>query len=205
MNPICSPRKIKKNSNGMNIIVSTSTVSDGNMSNGKNKVDEKIIANRSAFLVKNGIRINQTTKVYIVYTGNNYCRYHEISNKHLGHGMFFENNIDPADALVTRDINHALFLPIADCVGVVIYDPTKNILMVSHIGRHSLEQNGGYKSVKFLADQYKCNPKELLIWLTPAPGSDAYPLFAFNGQSIKEIIFHQLITCLLYTSDAADE
>jgi copper oxidase (laccase) domain-containing protein len=178
----------------MNIIVSTSTVNDGNMSNGKSKVDDKIIANRSTFLAKNGIDIEKSTKVYIVYTGNNYCRYHEVSNQHLGKGMFYDNNINPADGLVTRDINHALFLPIADCVGVVIYDPVKNILMLSHIGRHSLEQNGGYESVKFLVDQYKCNPKKLLIWLTPAPGSDVYPLFAFNGQSIKDIIFHQLIS-----------
>ena len=175
----------------MKIIVAISKVIDGNMSNSIDKADRKIVANRKSFLAKNKIDIDQTTKVAVVYNKENYCNYREVFEKDKGKGILFDD-IDAADALVAREINHALFLPIADCVGAVIFDPIKNILMVSHLGRHSLEQNGGYKSVKFLHDNYNCQPAELLVWLSPAPGPDVYPMHAFNGRSIKNVVFHQL-------------
>ena len=161
------------------------------MSNSKNKADRNVIANRSSFLARNGIDIKQTTKVNTVYESDNYCRYYEVTEMHQGGGMSYDD-ISVADALVTRCINHALFLPIADCVGAVIFDSSKQILMLSHLGRHALEQDGGFKSIKFLVDHYHCNPDKLSVWLTPAPGPDVYPLYAFNGRSIKNVVFQQL-------------
>lgn len=175
----------------MNIQVAISKVSDGNMLNRIDQTDKDVIANRTTFLAKNNIDIRQTTRVTTVYKGNDYCRYHEISDQQKGDGMF-DKKVITADALVTRNANHALFLPIADCIGTVIFDPSKQILMLSHLGRHALEQNGGYESVKFLQKNYDCNPKDLLIWLTPAPGTDTYPLFAFDNRSLKSVVFEQL-------------
>jgi len=187
----------------MKIIVAISKVSDGNMSNSLVKTDKKIIKNRTAFLAKNKIDIDQTTKVAIVYNGENYCRYFEVFEKDKGKGMEY-SDINAADALVTREINHALFLPIADCVGAVIYDPKIHILMVSHLGRHSLEQNGGYKSVKFLVDNYKCDPSKIFVWLTPAPGPESYPMHKFNNQSIKDVVFHQIQSAGILKNNITD-
>jgi copper oxidase (laccase) domain-containing protein len=187
----------------MKIIVAISKVDDGNMSNGLIKADKKIIENRTSFLANNKINIHQTTKVAIAYNSENYCRYIEVFEKDKGKGMKY-SNIDTADALITCEINHALFLPIADCVGAVIYDPKRRILMVSHLGRHSLEQNGGYESVKFMIDNYKCDPSNLLVWLTPAPGPDVYPMYAFNNQSIKYVVFHQLQSAGILKNNITD-
>ena len=52
--------------------------------------------------------------------------------------------------------------------------------------------NGGFESVKFLIKHYDCNPNDLLVWLTPAPSADTYPLFVFKGRSIKNTVIHQL-------------
>ena len=174
----------------MNLIVAISTVNDGNMLIRDDKSNQKVISNRSKFLAKNKIDINQTTMVSTVYEGNDYCRYREVTNTEKSKGMF-SDDIIIADALITRSTNHALFLPIADCVGAVIFDPKRQILMLSHLGRHSTEQNGGYKSVKFLIDNYNCNPNDILIYLTPAPNKDSYPLFAFNNRSLKDVLFEQ--------------
>jgi len=175
----------------MDIIVAISKVNDGNMSNSLDKTDRNIIANRKSFLAKNNIDIEQTTKVAIVYEGDNYRRYWEVFENDKSKGMLYDD-IDAADALITREINHALFLPIADCIGAVIFDPIKQILMVSHLGRHSVEQNGGYESIKFLINNYNCQPNELFVWLTPSPGPDVYPMHAFNGRSIKNVVLHQI-------------
>lgn len=175
----------------MNLLVFISKVVDGNMLVRGDSANIDAKSNRASFLAKNGIDIKQTTLVNIAYDGDNYRRYYEVSEAHKGNGMLYDDFV-AADALVTRSINHALFLPIADCVGAIIFDPKKQILMLSHLGRHSLEQNGGYESVKLLIDGYGCEPNNLLVWLTPAPDADVYPMFAFNNRSIKSVVFQQL-------------
>lgn len=174
----------------MNVFVAISKVFDGNMLNPDNDSDQQVAANRASFLAKNGIDIKQTTRVGIKYDSDNYRRYYEVTEKHMGQGMAEE--IVPADALITRLPNHALFLPVADCVGAVVFDPINNVLMLAHLGRHSLEQFGGRESVRFMSDHFGCDPKDLQVWLTPAPGPDVYPLYAFSNRSIKNVVFEQL-------------
>lgn len=175
----------------MNIIVAISKVSDGNMFDAKNKTNSQIIENRRKFLKINGIDIKNTSRVSTVYEGDNYQRYHELTDREKGNGMF-NGDIVTSDALITKQANHALFLPIADCIGAVFYDSKQKILMLSHLGRHALEQNGGYESAMLLVSKYNCNPKNILVWMTPAPGSKSYPVFAFNNRSLKDIAFEQL-------------
>lgn len=187
----------------MNIYTATSKTTDGNMLTPDDNTDRNVIANRTSYLAKNNIDIKQTTRVNVTYGVENYCRYYEVSEGNKGNGMEFID-VPTADALVTRNRNHALFLAIADCVGAVIFDPKKEILMLSHLGRHSLEQNGGFESVKFLVNHYNCNPSELLVWLTPAPGPDVYPLHYFNGRSIKNIVLQQIQSAGILSENISD-
>jgi copper oxidase (laccase) domain-containing protein len=175
----------------MNILVAISTVQDGNMLNRDDETSSEVVTNRKSFMAKNSIDINQTTRVNIVYDGDNYRRYYEVSEEHKSNGMLYED-IVAADALVTRNPNHALFLAVADCVGTVIFDPDNNVLMLTHLGRHSLEQNGGFESVRFLVDHYGSIPNNLKVWLTPAPGPDVYPLYKFDNRSVKNVVYQQL-------------
>jgi copper oxidase (laccase) domain-containing protein len=175
----------------MDVIVAISKAEDGNMLIATDKSNRGVIENRKKFLTANGININQTTRVSIIYEGNNYLRYCQVDDNHKGKGMF-DGDIQACDAIVTITPNHALFLPIADCIRAVLFDPKKQVLMLSHLGRHSLEQNGGYESVKFLIDNYKCNPADLKVWLTPAPGLKSYPMHAFDNHSMKSVTYEQL-------------
>ncbi|MBC7868867.1 polyphenol oxidase family protein [Candidatus Saccharibacteria bacterium] len=175
----------------MSEVIALSTVADGTMSITSDPTSKVVIQNRIKFLASVGITMQNTTRVKVVYEGEDYCRYKEVNPSQKGDGML-DGNIVTADGLVTCTRNHALFLPLADCVGVVIYDPTHHIMMLSHLGRHSLEQNGGYKSVMFLVNNYGCDPTKLFVWLTPAPGQEKYPLFAFNNRAFKEVVFEQL-------------
>ena len=187
----------------MNIFVATSTVADGNMLVPEDHSNIEVIENRKSFLAKNSIDIKQTTRVNVIHEGDNYCRYYELVEAHKGDGMEYDG-IVAADALVTRLPNHALFLPIADCIGAVFFDPDKNVLMLSHLGRHSLEQNGGFESVKFLIDHYGCNPGNLKVWLTPAPGPDVYPLYKFDNRSLKNVLYQQIVTAGILEKNVVD-
>jgi len=99
-----------------------------------------------------------------------------------------------ADALVVNKINHALFLPLADCIGAVLYVQSKNILMLSHLGRHSLEQFGGSESVNFLIKNFNVEPGDITIWLSPSAGKENYPLTALNDRSLQEVAIEQFIS-----------
>ena len=87
----------------------------------------------------------------------------------------------------------ATLAELADCLGAVIYDPTNQIMMVTHLGRHSIEMEGGIKSVQFLVDEFGSEPADLQIWLSPAVDVENYPLFAFENRGLLEVAYEQFI------------
>ncbi len=192
----------------MDITVAISTISDGTMSILPDKSNQPIvIQNRDRFLMTHHIPMKDTTLVKVTYGGHNYTRYKEVGSAQKGDGMYNGEAV-ACDALITRERRHALFLPLADCVGMVVYDPDQHILMLSHVGRHSLEQNGAHESVQWLVTQYQSNPASLLVWLTPAPGQASYPVWAFGNGDFKEIVLEQLdqagISASHITNDSSD-
>lgn len=168
----------------------TSTRADGSMKSLDGSYDS-VLETRRRFLDTHDIKTEDTTLVHITYDGDDYNRYHSIDDSTKGRGIVAPTS-QQSDALVVTEPGHALFLPLADCIGVVLHDPTKNILMVSHLGRHNLEQFGGTKSVEYLAQHHHVNPKDLAVWLSPAAGGEAYPLFAFDNRSLHDVAAEQL-------------
>lgn len=148
---------------------------------------------RQAFLAGHGIAASETSLVRVVYEGNDYCRYVTLEDTDQGDGLIRESSF-VADAMVVTRPGHALFLPLADCVGAVIHDPIAGILMVSHLGRHNLEQFGGTQSIEYLVEHHSVDPTNLSVWLSPAAGKDYYPLFAFHNQSLHDVAVEQLVS-----------
>lgn len=175
----------------LKLLVAISTVADGSMYDRTDPENQSVIANRTSYLKTLGISMDQTTRVNTKYESADYCRYREATGDDKGSGMR-NNNVAIADGVVTTSKDHALLLPVADCVGAVIFDPIQNILMVSHLGRHSLEQQGGVRSVAYLVDNYGSKPETLQVWLTPAPNKEIYPIWALENKGMKEVTFEQL-------------
>jgi hypothetical protein len=176
--------------NDMALNIFVSKIQDGSMKPIHSGDIEHTNRARTNFLLKNGINPNDTTLVRVKYEGDNYKRYFTVDNSHKGDGVIRESTLT-SDAIVVSEYNHALFLPLADCIGAVLHDPIKNILMVSHLGRHNLEQFGGTASVEHLIKYHDIDTKNLKVWLSPAAGKESYPLFAFNNRSLHEVAFEQ--------------
>ena len=176
---------------GSAVIAAISSKADGNMKFGIAS-DADAEKNRREFLRSAGLDIARTTLVGITYDTDDFAKYRMVAEGEKGAGMLAGTEVLHADALVTDRPGHALFLPLADCVGVILYDPSRGILMVSHVGRHSVEIDGARRSVKYLADQFGTNPAELKIWLSPGVGKATYPLHRFGGKSLQEVIISQL-------------
>lgn len=174
----------------MELITILSTTVDGSMKSADQNYTSVLPA-RTAFLKKYELDPTDTTLVRVTYETEDFCRYQVLSADDKGDGITRPAAID-ADALVVTEPNHALFLPLADCVGAVIHDPVNNTLMVSHLGRHNLEQLGGTKCVEYLANHCKADPSNLTVWLSPAAGGENYPLHAFGGRSLQDVTVEQL-------------
>lgn len=172
------------------LIAAVSSRSDGNMKFGIGDPGI-VVQNRRRFLKNVGIDTAHTTLVAVTYDTDDFAKYRIVNHHDKFTGMESTELIQHADALVVDQPNHALFLPLADCVGVILYDPSRQVLMVSHLGRHSVEVNGGTKSVEYLKTHH-VDPRDLLVWLSPAVGSGTYPLNAFDGRSLQDVIIEQV-------------
>jgi copper oxidase (laccase) domain-containing protein len=177
---------------GDSIVVGVSSVDDGNMRFAFGDENETR-QNRVTFLQQLDIDPIQSTLLQVSYEDTtDFTRYRIVDDEHQGEGMLAPVSDLHADALVVTRPDHALFLPIADCIGAVIYDPELHVMMVSHLGRHSVEAEGALKSVRYLEQEFGSVPADLKIWLSPAVGSDSYPLHAFNDRSLQEVVCGQL-------------
>lgn len=175
----------------MSVLVAISTVADGSMLDRENPKSHKVVANRKAYLKSKGFDLQRSVRLRVHYETDDFCRYVSVDESYAGKGMQ-DANVRPADAIITTTRNLALFLPVADCIGAVIYDDVKRVLALAHLGRHSLEQLGGEKIIAHLATEYGSNPQNLRIWLSPAAGKDVYKIWALDNRGMKEAALEQL-------------
>jgi copper oxidase (laccase) domain-containing protein len=174
-----------------NVTIAVSSVDDGNMKFDVNE-DKNVATNRQNFLQRVGISLDQATPVTVSYDRDDYADYRIANEADKGKAMRRRESIQVADALVVIRPNHALFLSVADCCAVVFHDPVKDVLMLSHIGRHSAEVDGARRSVEFLQQNCNSKPADLKIWLSPAVGKVTYPIIKKDGKGLHEVILDQL-------------
>ena len=173
------------------LFYTVSVVADGSMKSPDQNY-RTVLPTRQKFLRKNDVAIDDTSLVQVTYETDDFCRYVTLTGNDRGDGIT-RPPAYAADALVVTKPGHALFLPIADCIGAVIYDGRQNILMLSHLGRQNLEQLGGTKCVQYLVDTHGSSPKDLEVWLSPAAGRAAYPLYSFDNRGLHDVANKQLV------------
>lgn len=187
----------------MKAFVALSEVADGNMYTPSDQTNKQVIDNRHDWLKRHGSSLEDATRLYVTYDTDSFCRYRIVDASNKGEGMR-DGNTEQVDALVTTERNHTLFLPVADCVAATLFDKDNGVLMLSHLGRHSLEQQGGTNSVAFLEKEFGSNPKTIEVWLGPAPNKEVYPIFKLNNQGLKEAALEQLATAGILPSNIHD-
>lgn len=171
------------------VTIATSTATDGSM---KRSGDDAaaVDASRRRFLLEHGTSLEQSVLVQLDYDSDDFCRYSLVDASAAGEGMLRPGRI--ADGLATRTSGLVLFLPLADCIGAVLYDPEHWALMLTHLGRHNLEQDGARRSVEFMVKAFGTNPRRLEIHFSPSAGKQNYPFFAFGNKSLAEVAVEQL-------------
>jgi len=75
-----------------------------------------------------------------------------------------------ADALITNVPGRGLLVKLADCQGVILYDPEKNVIAVVHSGWRGNVQNILGKTVNSMEKEFSCRPAAILAAIGPSLG-----------------------------------
>lgn len=174
-----------------NVKIAVSNVQHGTMKRAAAIDPLAVDENRRAFLAKANIAPADAVLVQVDYDTDDFCRYQTVGKRAQGEGIVRAGRV--ADALATQEKGVALFLPLADCAGVVLHDTKQRVLLLSHLGRHSVEQYGTQKSVDYLVRTHGSRPQDIDAWISPAAGAENYPLRAFEQKGLQAVICEQLV------------
>ena len=163
------------------LLVAVSSKDDGTMLNRiRGRHVAEIVNNRRRFCDQIGVKYDEVVYHVISYdraqTFDNIAEVTEADTvKHNNEGIF-------ADALYTEMAGVGLFLPVADCIATVIYDPKRRALMLAHLGRHSTVAQLMTRVVQYFVERGS-QAKDLQIWMSPSITQKNYRMDYFNHTS----------------------
>jgi copper oxidase (laccase) domain-containing protein len=158
------------------------------------QADSESLKNRRTFLERAGIATDNVALIKTDYDTDDFTNYYLISDIN-GRESDSVIKILESDGLATTQPGMGILLPIADCVGVVLFDSEHGALMMTHSGRHNLVQNGAKEAVEFLQSKFDSRPRDLKVWLSPAAGAQNYPMekYGYGDKSLQQIAVDQLL------------
>ncbi len=84
------------------------------------------------------------------------------------------NMLPDGDGIYTNNPELVLGIALADCCGIMIYDPKNMAIMALHAGWRGAKLDIGPKGIEIMKEQFGTHPSDVLIWLTPCAGRDKY-------------------------------
>ncbi len=160
-----------------------SDIKDGNMSFVWGE-EKSVMENRSAFLSQLGVSLNDCV---ITRTRMSHGTDIEIVNNSLkGRGIEHPISDDSdVDAMMTNDKNLFLAILTADCLPVIIYDPIKNVVALTHLSRINTPKDFARRVIDKMKTEYNSVPEDLIIGIGPCIHKESY---LFPSEELKKLI-----------------
>ena len=88
------------------------------------------------------------------------------------HVLTEDNSQEPivADGVVTDMLYIALVIQVADCQGVLLYDPEQKVIANVHSGWRGSVENIIGNCIDVMTGRFKCNPKDIRAGISPSLG-----------------------------------
>lgn len=143
----------------------------------------KVVENRERFCQAIGVALTNVVtaqqvhgdKISVVTASEAGCGAKEYSSALAG-----------VDAIVTNQPDLPLMLFFADCVPVIIYDPSKHVVAVSHAGWKGTVAKIAAKTISAMAAQYNVDPGDCLVAIGPSVGPCCYEVDQVVLNKLKE-------------------
>jgi YfiH family protein len=85
-----------------------------------------------------------------------------------------DDAVEDCDALVTAEHGVILTILTADCVPLLLYDPTKKVVAAVHAGWKGTKARIAVKTIETMQDRFGCDPSEILVGIAPSIGKCCY-------------------------------
>lgn len=79
-----------------------------------------------------------------------------------------------ADIILTDQPDVTLFMRFADCVPILVYDPNKGVIGVSHAGWLGTVRDVAGVTMNTMCERYDSNPADIIACIGPSIGPDHY-------------------------------
>jgi YfiH family protein len=144
--------------------ISTGGLATLNLGVKVNDLEQNLQINRQRFCEAVGVDIQR-----VVSSG----QVHEtavaiVDNSHAG------KRIAETDALVTNTRGLPLLLFFADCVPLLIFDPVRQVIGLSHAGWKGTEKSIGPKTLQCMQHNFGTEPADCLVGIAPSIGPTDY-------------------------------
>ena len=160
------------------LLVAVSSKDDGTMLNRiRGRHVAEVLDNRRRFCDQIGVTYDDV--VYHVIAYDQAQTFDTITEVTETDTVKCNNEGTFADALYTEAAGVGLFLPVADCIATVIYDPNRRALMLAHLGRHSTVVQLMSRAVQYFVERGS-QAKELQIWMSPSITQKNYRMDYFD-------------------------
>lgn len=146
-----------------------STKSDGNLSFRFGE-EQEVIKNRENFLSKLNIDINSCAALWVQHKDGIVVAKRGLAGK----GMEEKEFAVRADGLITSEKGLYLFLLIADCLPIILYDPKEKVVGVVHAGWRNTDKKIAFKAVDKVANEFGCTPRDIYAAIGPAIHKESY-------------------------------
>jgi YfiH family protein len=111
---------------------------------------------------ENLISSNQTHSNNVAVIDEEFMRFHPPMNE-----------LEDCDAFVTRLPGIALMVQIADCQGILMFDPVKKVIAAVHAGWKGLVKDISFETVKIMRRDFGVDPRNLLAGISPSLGPES--------------------------------
>jgi len=78
--------------------------------------------------------------------------------------------VQEGDALVTNKTGLCLAVRVADCVPMLLFDPTKKIVGAIHAGWRGSAKQIAFNTLKYMQNRHMVNPGDVIVGIGPSIG-----------------------------------
>jgi len=159
-------------SNFSNIHHGTSTKAFGPLSFKYDLNSNEVIIDRAKFLEELNLPLNHSVFLCEQNHTDNIAR---INENDEGKGTFNSSSSIPnTDAMITNCKAINLVVYAADCMPILIFDPTEKVIAAVHSGWKGTIKKIAIKTLKKMQKEYGCQKKDFRIYIGPSIGPCCY-------------------------------
>lgn len=168
---------------------------DGNMRFFGDGIEATIIKNQIRLSESLNLSAEKTARIRTIYDGReDFTSYDVISDENIAKYSIInpEEQIPVSDGLVVLKSENGILLPLADCLGAVVFGRKRRILGLLHAGRQNVEQSGPKRFVELFAGRFGSDAKDLKVYFPPYAVD--YRIYKMDNKKLGVAVREQLLS-----------